>query len=211
MAALLLGAAACTQRYQLDIPLALNREEMRFTAYGNSYYVMVYCNGEWTASLEREVDWLSFSRTSGSGSGREQIMVSADTNQCVSRGVVLSVVSGTESRELYISQAGLLGNTGSYGFGTEQYSVPAGGGVFSLPSATNLDPYTISCATVGIEYASEGEEWLQDISVEDESMSFSAATNSTGAVRSAILHLSFPLARWDTPVTAALRITQNAN
>ena len=49
MADLLIGAAACTQRYQLDIPLALNREEMRFTAYGNSYYVMVYCNGEWTA------------------------------------------------------------------------------------------------------------------------------------------------------------------
>ena len=53
--ALLLAAAGCSQRYELNLPLALNRTEMRFDASGNSYYVMVYCQGAWTARLDKEV------------------------------------------------------------------------------------------------------------------------------------------------------------
>ncbi len=96
--ALLLAAAGCSQRYELNLPLALNRTEMRFDASGNSYYVLVYCQGDWTATLEKDVPWVSLSRSSGHGNS--QIMVSADLNRGVSRGVVLTVRSGEFGAEI---------------------------------------------------------------------------------------------------------------
>ena len=36
-AIMLLAVTACTQRYEIDLPLALNRTEMRFKNSGDTY------------------------------------------------------------------------------------------------------------------------------------------------------------------------------
>ena len=77
IAALMLGASACSQRYELHLPLSLNREKMEFKKEGASYYVLVYTDNNWTASLSEEASWLSLSRTSGSGNA--QIMAACSS------------------------------------------------------------------------------------------------------------------------------------
>ena len=205
--AVLLLAAACIRSYELDLPLSLNRVEMRFKSGGNSYYVLVYGQGPWTASLERNAPWLSLSRTSGEGNG--QIMVTADLNTGVSRGVSLFVTNGEETREMYISQEAGVSEGGSYGFVKETVELLRDASSSQIMAATNLDESTIAGVNCNVVYATPEEDWVHDISVSATRVSFRVDANATGADRIATVNLSFPLARWDTPVTSFFKISQS--
>ena len=100
--ALILGASACSQRYELHLPLSLNREKMEFNKEGASYYVLVYTDNNWTASLSEEASWLELSRTSGSGNS--QIMVTAKSNTSAEREAVLTVDDGSARKTMLITQ-----------------------------------------------------------------------------------------------------------
>lgn len=102
IAALMLGASACSQRYELHLPLSLNREKMEFKKEGASYYVLVYTDNNWTASLSEDASWLSLSRTSGSGNA--QIMVTAEANSSAEREAVLTVDDGSARKTMQITQ-----------------------------------------------------------------------------------------------------------
>ena len=137
----MLCIAACTPEYELKIPLALNRTEMRFRSTGDSYYVMVSCAGAWTAELDGEAPWLSLSRTEGGGNA--QIMVTAEVNDGVSRGVTMTVRSGDLSREMYISQAGGLSDGGSYGFVKSSLDLLREACTAQIRAGTNMDAGTL--------------------------------------------------------------------
>lgn len=102
LAALLFTAAACQQRYELHLPLALNREKMDFKKEGASYYVLVYTDNAWSASLDGDAPWLELSRTQGSGNS--QIMITAQSNDGPKREAVLTVEDGTASKTMLITQ-----------------------------------------------------------------------------------------------------------
>ena len=104
-AILVAGLSSCSRRYELNIPFALNRVELRLRARVDSSYVMVYSQGPWAASLKEDAPWLRLSRTEGSGTG--QITIYAEANTGMARGVVLTVRSGREEKELSISQKGV--------------------------------------------------------------------------------------------------------
>lgn len=207
LAALLLCLAACSQRYELALPLSLNREEMRFESGGSSYYVLVYSRGPWTASLERDVPWLSLSRTSGEGNS--QIMVTADLNNGVSRGVTL-IISGSEgTREMYISQKAGLSEGGNYGFVKEAVELLRDASSAQIMAGTNLDETTIAGAQSSVVYGTPDEDWIHDISVSATRVTFRVDANTSGADRKATVNISFPLARWDTPVTSFFQVRQS--
>lgn len=207
-AVMLLCAVACQQRYEVDLPLSLNREEMRFLRGGDSYYVLVYCRGDWTAALEHEAPWLSFSRLFGKGN--LQIMVTAEPNAGVSRGVTLTVSGDGDSRELYISQeCGLpSGESGHYALEVQQIDLGTAASSVSVGVSTNLDDQTLSGWQGEITYSTESENWIHDLSVTSAQFSFSFDANGSGNPRSAQILLTFPLARWDKPVTCVLTINQ---
>ncbi len=104
MLAFLLLAAGCTQRYELSLPLALNRVELRLTSGEGSSYVLVYSQGPWTATLAESAPWVTLSRTEGSGNS--QINVSVEANPGFNRSVVLTVSNAAGSKDMLISQLG---------------------------------------------------------------------------------------------------------
>ena len=208
-AVLLFAAVSCSQRYELEIPIALNREEMRFTSSGNSYYVMVSSEGAWTASLDKDAPWLSFSRLEGNGNA--QIMVSASLNTGVSRGVTLTVSNSHGSREMYISQESGLADGGLYGLVKESVNILKAAGTARISAGTNLDDATIGGALPSVTYKSGEEQWIHDIVVTASRVSFSYDENVSGEPRSATVTLTFPLARWDAPVTAFFDVNQSMN
>ncbi len=206
--ALLLAAAGCSQRYELDLPLALNRTEMRFEASGNSYYVMVYCRGAWTARLDKDVPWVSLSRTEGVGNS--QIMVSTDLNRGVSRGVSLLVSGDAGTREMYISQKSGNSEAGNYKLVKEGLEMLRKAATGRIAAGTDLDEATLAGVQSSVEYAQgDSQPWIHDIQVSAARVTFRVDENNTGAARSATVNLSFPLARWDTPVQAFFQVNQS--
>lgn len=204
----LLSAASCSQRYELNLPLALNRTEMRFDASGNSYYVLVYCQGAWTARLDEEVPWVSLSRTEGVGNS--QIMVSTDLNRGVSRGVTLLVSSADGTREMYISQKSGNSELGNYTLVKETVEMLRGASTGRIAAGTDLDEKTISGVQTLVEYeADDVQPWIHDIVVTASRVTFRVDENTSGAARSATVNLTFPLARWDTPVEAFFKVNQS--
>lgn len=204
--AVLLLAAACSQRYELNIPLALNRTEMRFPSSGNSYYVLVYSNGPWTAALEKETSWVSLSRTEGSGNGL--IMVSADVNRGVSRGVSLFVRNAAGVREMYISQEKSGTDVGNYVFLKEKAEMLRSAATGRMMVRTDLDDETLSRVKDTVVYAF-GENWIHDIRVSASRVTFRIDENNSGVDREATVRLSFPLARWDTPLSTFFTVSQS--
>lgn len=206
--ALLLAAAGCSQRYELNLPLALNRTEMRFDASGNSYYVMVYCQGAWTARLDKEVPWVELSRTEGVGNS--QIMVSADLNRGVSRGVTLLVTGAAGTKEMYISQTSGNSEAGNYSLVKEGIEMLRGASTGRIAAGTDLDEETLSRVETSVEYDQEDlQPWIHDIQVSASRVTFQVDENTSGEPRSATVYLSFPLARWDTPVQAFFTVSQS--
>lgn len=206
--ALLLAAVGCSQRYELNLSLALNRTEMRFDASGNSYYVMVYCQGAWTAKLDKDVPWVSLSRTEGVGNA--QVMVTTDLNRGVSRGVVLTVKSGDSTKEMYISQKSGNSEIGNYSLVKEGIEMLRGASTGRIAAGTDLDEETLSRVETSVEYDQEAvQPWIHDIQVSASRVTFQVDENTSGEVRSAIVYLSFPLARWDTPVQAFFTVSQS--
>ena len=206
--ALMLFAAACSQRYELNLPLALNRTEMRFEASGNSYYVLVYCRGAWTATLDNAVPWVSLSRTEGVGNS--QIMVTTDLNRGVSRGVTLIVSSDEGSKEMYISQKSSNSELGNYALVKEGVDMLRGASTGRIAAGTDLDDATLSGVQTSVEYEPvDIQPWIHDIVVSASNVTFQVDENASGAPRSAIVHLSFPLARWDNPVEAFFKVNQS--
>ena len=206
-AVLLLGAAACSQRYEVDLPLALNRTEMRFKSSGNAYYVLVYSDGPWTAELDKDVPWVTLSQDSGDGNG--QIMVSTDINKGVSRGVMLTVSNRHGSKERYISQEKGTTDGGNYRFVKEGVELLRAATTARIMAGTDLDEATVEGAVDTVIYATEGEDWVHDIEVSRTRVTFRVDENATGAERTATVRITFPLARWDTPVTAYFNILQS--
>ena len=206
---LLTALAACSQRYEVDLPLALNRTEMRFGSSGNAYYVLVYSDGPWTAKLDKEVPWVSLSRTSGEGNA--QIMVSTALNTGVSRGVTLIVTNSHGSREMYISQEKGKAEGGSYRFFKESVDLLRTASPGRISAGTDLDDDTIAGVLKEVIYATEGEDWIHDLEVSSNRVCFRVDENTGGALRSATVQLTFPLARWDTPVTAFFQVNQSVS
>jgi len=204
--AVLLISAACTQRYELNLPLVLNREEMRFKSAGDSYYVMVYCRGDWSAHFEKNAPWLELSRENGSGN--QQIMVTASPNEGVSRGVYLIIEGDGIYREMYVSQESGLKDGGIYSLAKQNQVVMKTAGQSRILAGTNLDDETLGGYQLQLQYE-EGEGWIHDINVGRDAVTFSYDANESGASRTARILLAFPMARWDTPVSASFTITQS--
>lgn len=209
-ALMLLGVfSSCSQKYEMDLPFALNRVEMKFASSGNSYYVLVYSQGAWTASLDQDVSWVSLSRTSGSGNS--QIMVTADLNTGTSRGVTLVVKHGSETKEMYISQEAGNADAGNYKLVKTRVDVLKKAATGRVMAGTDLDELTLAAVTTNVQYATEAEDWVHDIVVSATRVTFRVDENTTGQTRSATVELSFPRARWDTPVTAFFQINQSVS
>ena len=199
---------SCSKGYELEIPIALGREQMRFPSGGNTFYVMVYSQGHWSVELDAEALWRDFSGTEGEGNS--QLLVTAAPNENISRGVTITISNAHGSREMYISQESGLDEEANYSFVQEEIELssdPADG--YVAEAGTNLSPEVVAQAAVELIWETGGENWIRDVYVFPDKVIFSADANVSGAPRSATVKLIFPAAKWDTPLTSFFKVNQN--
>ena len=200
--------ASCSQKFEMSLPLAVNRDEIKLPAGSGSTYLMIYSTGSWT--IEGESSWLTLSRLSGSGN--TQVNLSYDANEGLSRESTFTVTGNGKTIGIKISQEGSKnGESLAFGFEKNSIMVTKGESVQGISLLTDLPADKLEGLTASVLYADEDSDpWISGLSFNDGILTFSVLENLTGMDRIASVSASAPVAYWDTPPTTTLWITQTA-
>lgn len=208
VAMLLFAAVGCQQRYELDLPLATNADEILVTKDAGHSYIMVYSTGNWTIALEKQVSWVALSKSEGSGNEFVQIDYQANTD--LSRGVNIIITSGDLRRTVYFAQEAGMADA-MYAFEENSVNVLRGAINVKMATTTNLPQSNVEMAEASVIYGEMGsDEWISDIVVSADNVSFLVAENNTGKDRMATLTVSFPAAYEGEGVSTSLWISQSS-
>lgn len=208
VALLALPVGSCQKPYEMDLPLAVSRANFTVKKEAGKVFFIVYSQQNWTAEFDAPITWARLSRTSGDN--QTQVNVEYDENTDLSRGVNIVVRSGNLTRKVYLSQN--AGMSGDIAYNPEQQSISLLKEPYAVEIAarSNVPAANMAIAASSVNYVTEGEEWIQNIVVTDEKVTFDVLENASGAVRQAIVQISFPVAAWDEPITAMIAVTQGA-
>lgn len=208
VAVLALPVGSCQKPYEMDLPLAVSRAKFTVKREAGQIFFIVYSQDKWTAEFETPVTWAQLSRTSGGN--HTQVNVSYDENSDLSRGVNIIIRSGNLTKKVYLSQnAGISGDI-SYSLEHQALTLLKEPFSVELAAVSNVPAANMDIAVGSVNYVNEGDEWIQNINITAEKVTFDVSENSTGQIRQAIVTITFPVAEWDTPITAMVVVTQNA-
>lgn len=59
--------ASCDKPYKMDLPLSVAQRNISLSKDAGSTHVLVYADGDWTATFTEPVDWASLNKVSGYG------------------------------------------------------------------------------------------------------------------------------------------------
>lgn len=198
MLCVMLLVSSCEKEYKLELPLAVTQESLDLGAGGGSTHVLVYCTGNWTASLKNIDDesWASIDKASGKENG-EFIFNYAD-NPGVQRMAVVVITSGERTQEIKMKQSGFL-TTAELVPAKSAVTIPSWKSDLSIGFETNMG-LALERIKSGVEYSTDGENftaatnedpgWITDIVVSEDLITFKTAANETGTTRMARLIVS---------------------
>lgn len=203
-----LSLLGCQKGYEMTLPLAVSRGEIKLTSATGKSYFMVYSTSDWEITYGNSAEWLRLSTTKGEG--ETQVNFEYDENNSVSRGVTLILTSGLHVCSLYIGQSG-SSLEGTYTLGRTSYNFLAEPITLTLASETNLEDETISLGYVDLYYSqADNEDWISGIEIKPDGITFTLAENLSGVKRDAQVEITFPAAQWDSPVKTIFTIEQDS-
>ena len=101
--ACVLGFTACQEEYVDEFEtLELDYTRFNLKEEGGEFAFMVYFSGDWTISLDKEVDWLELEMTSGTGI--TPVHIYFKQNHLFARTVNMTISGGGETKTIAISQ-----------------------------------------------------------------------------------------------------------
>ena len=188
MAALLLAAVSCKDKFEFSRPLSLQSERIFLEAAEGSTPVIVYANGSWTASLIEGAGWARIENTSGSGLG--EVKFYYDANEGLSRKAVIEISSAGERCSVAMIQKAGFGDI-QLSFAAASADLPRNAATGSIPFTTNLPSSELG----KIEISAVTEEgtpvtWLSGLAVMDGEVSVGVSALE-GTERVAVVTLSY--------------------
>ena len=107
--AVLLAFTACSKRFSLQLPLAVDSHKYDLSAKEGQARIFFYTTMPWTLSVEPgDCNWASVSRTSGDGKEDvEEIIFTYDENQDPDRQVTLVITAGELQETIIMFQKGV--------------------------------------------------------------------------------------------------------
>ena len=103
--ACLVAVPSCQDIYEEEFDtVKLDYDKIDVKPAGEKYAFMVYCSGDWTISLDEEVDWVTLGRTSGHGVTMVNIEFAENTEGQRSFNLVVS--GGGEVKTIPVQQEG---------------------------------------------------------------------------------------------------------
>ena len=137
--ALSLALLSCDAPFELKLPLAVDSHKLRLSQAEGSTHILVYADGEWTASLDGSPQWASIDRSSGEGNS--EVVFAYGENLGIARQALLLLSTDSRRDTVRLIQDGPVTNP-SYKFVQSVNSLAVGGGRASFPVSGNLEHST---------------------------------------------------------------------
>ena len=160
--------------------LSADRSVVTAVAEGGRKTIEVYASGRWTAEFIEDADWVKIEKASGNGDG--ELVLEFDANDGFYRFTTLRLsLSGSElSVEIDVNQESAKGSPVLNLFPPEVI-YPAAEGTYEIPYSSNVP---LSCLSAECD-----SQWVNNLHVGEETLSFSLAPNSEENRRTARIYL----------------------
>ena len=202
-------ALSCDKPFEMDLPLAVNSHKLTFENTSGSSHILIWADGDWTASFNRTINWGSLNKLEGSGNS--DIEFSYAANYGVTRSVDLILVKGELRDTIVLVQKGLVsGDNVSLSFKSPAITLLKNGYGVQTPISTSLR-YSIDMIVPRVEFfdsdgVSQGVviageavpdtlhviPWISNMKIEAEDglhIAYDVAENATGAPRNAVMSM----------------------
>ena len=158
---------------------------------GGKYTLKVYADGEFTATLSEEDNWIRFSDYGDSktivGSGDMSLELSYDINKGIPRTAELVLERGTNVFEVSITQSGIL--EGGIVFEQKNMSVPFEGGQYGAKVVTKIKSEDLSFETSYDNEADTG--WISGLCLKNNFVCFDVKANLSESIRHAVITVRY--------------------
>lgn len=194
-ALLLVFAAGCQKEYQMSTPLAVTAQTLNLGPEAGSTHIIVYSNTDWTVSLDRQAEWASLSKLSGSG--MHELEFSYSANYGVSRSVGIVIKTAEKSVTVNMVQGGEISNPSIVLDRTAMIAARSAR-TLRCGMTTNLNFCLDDIKAKAVYYAQDGsiagtyevgsgQGWIRSYSVSDVEVLFEVEDNNEGVDRHADL------------------------
>lgn len=185
--ALAAAVIACDKPYEIETPLALTQKKVTLKATLGSTPVIVHASGAWTVGFTETVSWASIDRVKGFGLGEVKFSYAANYGLSRSVGLVFTTDEKVDT-VMMVQAAGQSEPT--FHFNNPSYTLAKTPDTATIPFSANI-PYNLKEVKATVTYADEenDEDWITDVKVFLDSVTFNVAQNFEGKDRTAILRL----------------------
>ena len=184
---------SCQDKFEEEYEvLALDYDKIDVKHEGGKYTFMVYCSGDWTITLDKEVDWVTFDKTSGRGV--TMVNIEFGKNEALKRSFNMTVSDGVETTVIPVVQVSPVTKVMMEFLNQEGIDLADCAGTVVAKLKSNLPPSFIETLAPVAD-----SKWIEDCQIgngsgEDEfvyDISFKVPANDTGAERKATVSLQF--------------------
>jgi len=187
-------------RFKTD--LAVDRKAVRVADSAASTHILVYADGDWTAQLQDNADWVKLDKASGNGNGEIIATVQSNAGN-LPRAVNILINAGAKTDTISLQQKGLVPTitiTDASANGI------ASGGAMKTAIVTNV-PFNLM-QHEEVYDATGGSNWISGLDIQGTNLVFTLGQNNSTTSRQAVIRLSYLDA---TGATAkdSLIVTQN--
>ena len=194
------GFTGCGEKFEeVHDELALGYTRFNLNTDGGEFAFMVYYDGDWTISLDKEVDWMRLEKTSGTGV--TPVHIYFEENHLFKRTVNMTISGGGESKVIAIAQKPAV-ETPIFTFVEDGINLTKGSYRVKTIMKSNLSEIAIESQLPTVAYELGGEGWISNFGVEKISddyvveggtavynyyIKFDIAANESGEERAATL------------------------
>ena len=193
--------ASCDKPYQLDLPLSVAQRKISLTKDAGSTHILVYADGDWTASFTEPVSWASLNKVSGYGNN--DLVFTYSANFGIARRVGIVLAKDELRDTVVLTQAGMI-STPIYEPQVSQVPLFNTAGTAVVNATGNL----LYCADAVYAYAiypkadgteeevlidgedSDPNHWITSFEAEHNKFRFNVNANASGSERTAKLRLT---------------------
>lgn len=218
IAALLL-VLSCDKPYEMELPLSVAQRNISLDKDAGSTHVLVYADGDWTASFTEPVSWASLDRLSGHGNG--ELVFSYAANYGIARQVGIVLTKDSLCDTVYMTQAGPV-TLATYKLAASEITLPQIPGTATIGVSSNLY-YSTDALTVTAIYtdltgakdtvlvdgrSTDDAHWILSVEPKYDSFDFEVDYNLWNKTREVelVIGIDDPTGR---PLRSILKVTQS--
>ncbi|MCC8424580.1 BACON domain-containing protein [Mucilaginibacter sp. UR6-11] len=165
--------------------LAVDRRIVRVADSAANTHILVYADGNWTASLQNSPDWVKLDKTSARGKGEIIATVKSNAGN-LPRAANILISANNKTDTISLQQRGLvpvINITDATANGI------ANGGVMKTGIVTNI-PFNLMQHTE-VYGATGGTNWITNVAINGTNLNFTLGQNPLAQTRQAVLKLSY--------------------